>query len=353
MGSPSERHDVRSHNTGSGTTGQRIDQWRDQVRRTCGLNLDVVVDRDTFAEGTILTSAIGHFRVSLISADAHSVYLSNRRASDTDGHVYVTVPLSGEAELSQDGGTTTVAPGEVVTFDSSRSYTLEMPQRFQMVALRFPHRSLGLTPDITRKLTSRPWPSSNGVGALVSQSLGTLGQQLRDLPDAAAEPLGMVLGGLVTTLFTDRLHDEEDDTVAARQMLLLRVLSYAKRHIADPALSPAVLAKKHNISLRYLQVIFAAQRTSPAKWIRDERLTGILADLNNPRTDHLTVAAIGERWGLQEPSQVSRLFRQRYGMTPREFRKLRQQGVDIPPRSRPGARATMTASSFYANGILG
>jgi AraC-like DNA-binding protein len=317
--------------TGAGTPGERLELWREAVRGVCGESLEVSIDREAFADGAILTSSIGGFRVALISADPHAVYLSGKRASDADGHVYVTAPLSGRAEIDQDGGHATVSPGDVVTFDSTRSYALELPERFKMVALRFPHRLIGLDPGITSKLTAEPWHGTSGVGALVGQTLGTLGQQVTNWDTAVTEPLSTAISGLVSTLFTDRLRDDgAEDPLAARQMLMLRVQSYAREHIADPALSPAVLAKRHNVSLRYLQVVFAMQGTSPAKWIRDERLSGILTDLSNPSTDHLTVAVIGERWGLLDASQVSRLFRQRYGMTPRDYRKLRQRGRDVP-----------------------
>jgi AraC-like DNA-binding protein len=316
----------------AGASGnERVDGWRDQVRTVCGESLEVMVDRDAFANGAILTSAIGGFRVSLISADPHSVYLSGKRATDADGHVYVTAPLSGTIEVTQDGGHAVVGAGDVVTFDSTRSYALEVPERFQMVAVRFPHQLIGLTPGATAKLTAEPWAGDEGVGALVSQTLGTLGKQVNDWDLAVTEPLSTAISGLISTLFTDRLRDEGgEDPLAARQALMLRVQSYAREHISDPDLRPVVLARKHNVSLRYLQVVFSMQGTSPAKWIRDERLSGILNDLSNPRNDHLTVAIIGERWGLLDASQVSRLFRQRYGVTPRDYRQLRQRGEDVP-----------------------
>ncbi|HEU5473528.1 MAG TPA: helix-turn-helix domain-containing protein [Actinophytocola sp.] len=321
---------VQNRTTDSGRPDRRFDRWREQVRDACGEALQVTVDRDAFASGTILTSAIGNFRISLISADPHAVFLSRRRASEDDGHVYVTAPLQGRAEVSQDGGHAVVTPGDVVTFDSSRSYALEMPEPFQMVALRFPHRLIGLNPGVTSKLTADPWPSTASLAVLVSQTLETLGTQLENWDPVVAEPLGATIGGLITTLFADRLRSGADhDPLAARQMLMLRVQTFARENLSDPALSPAMLAKRHNVSLRYLQVLFAAQGASPARWIRDERLAGLLADLNNPANDHLTVAALGERWGLVDGSQISRLFRQRYGLTPRDFRKLRQHGTEI------------------------
>jgi transcriptional regulator GlxA family with amidase domain len=48
--------------------------------------------------------------------------------------------------------------------------------------------------------------------------------------------------------------------------------------------------------------------------------------LCNPRFDNLTVAAIGERWGLTGgASQISRLFRDRYGYPPSDTRRHRQR----------------------------
>jgi transcriptional regulator GlxA family with amidase domain len=82
-----------------------------------------------------------------------------------------------------------------------------------------------------------------------------------------------------------------------------------------------MLARRHSISLRSLQMHFAEHGTSPAKWIRDERLQRIRADLTDPRLAHLTVAMIGERWGLVDASQVSRLFRAKYGVSPSQYRK--------------------------------
>ena len=82
-----------------------------------------------------------------------------------------------------------------------------------------------------------------------------------------------------------------------------------------------MLARRHSISLRSLQLLFAEHGTSPARWIRDERLHRVRADLTDPRLAHLTVAMIGERWGLVDASQVSRLFRAKYGVSPSRYRK--------------------------------
>ncbi|MEV4024091.1 helix-turn-helix domain-containing protein [Actinosynnema sp. NPDC050801] len=304
----------------------KFDSWEDQVRRHCG-TVQLIGDRDRFEGGSISTRIFGNAQVSLITADPHMVVRHDSVATSEGGHVYVATPLSGCTHLSQDGTEVVVSAGDVVAFDSSRPYTLTMPEPFTMVAVRAPHRELGVAPQRTHSVTASPWTGTCGVGALASRTLAGLGAHLTELDEAAREPLGAMVSGLINTLFADRLCSMGMDPVAARQLLMLRICGFAKEHLGDSSLSPAMLARRYNISLRYLQILFAEQDTSPARWIRDQRLERLRIDLANPRYDHLTVAAIGGRWGLGDASQVSRLFRMKYGVSPRDYRRMRGDGL--------------------------
>lgn len=297
----------------------RLEQWEHHVQSTCG-TLQVLCDRDRFARGRIVTATLADLHVSVISADPHTVVRQPRATGGEPGHVYVTTPLRGFALVSQDDHQVAVPPGGIVTFDSSRPYTLTMPEPFRMVAVRAQHRSLGLTPDSTRHLKTNSWSSLTGIGALASQALAALGQHLTELDEASLEPLGSAIAGLVTSLFNERLHFAEDPRLD-RRTLMASICRTARECLADSELSPAMLARRHSISLRSLQMLFAEHGTSPAKWIRDERLQRVRADLADPRHAHLTVAMIGERWGLVDASQVSRLFRAKYGISPSQYRK--------------------------------
>ncbi|MBV8539731.1 MAG: helix-turn-helix domain-containing protein [Pseudonocardiales bacterium] len=294
------------------------------MRRMCGA-VRVLADRDVFDSGTIVTSALGgDMRVSLVSADPHTVVRqASRGGGENDGFVYFCRTLTGRARLTQDGDAVELRPGGIALFDTTRPHTLAMPDAFRMVTLRFPHRVVGLDPHHTRGLTAVPWACATGVGAIVSVVLAELGNHLDELSVTEADQLGNSILTMIRSLLADRLAQTSADPVAARQMLLARMQEFARDHLPDVSLSPAMLARQHNVSLRYVQVLFAEHGTSPARWIRDERLARCYAYLANPQYDHLTVTAIGERWGLCGASQISRLFREQYGSTPREFRKRR------------------------------
>jgi AraC-like DNA-binding protein len=300
----------------------RFEQWEHHTQETCG-TLPVPGDPDGFACDRIVTATLVDLHVSVISADPHTVVRQPHSTGGEPGHVYVTTPLRGFAMMSQDDRQVAVSPGEMVTFDSSRPYTLTMPEPFRMVAVRTQHESLGLTPDSTRRLETNSWSNLTGIGALASRTLAALGQHLPEYDEAAdeasLEPLRSVVG-LVTSLFAEHLHSAGDPRLD-RRTLMAGICRTARACLADSELTPAMLARQHSISLRSLQLLFAEHGTSPARWIRDERLHRVRADLTDPRLAHLTVAMIGERWGLVDASQVSRLFRAKYGVSPSQYRK--------------------------------
>jgi AraC-like DNA-binding protein len=296
-----------------------FDQWEHHAQETCG-TLQIHCEPDSFACGRIVTATLVDLHVSVISADPHTVVRQPRATGGEPGHVYVTTPLRGFAVVSQDDRHVAVPPGEVVTFDTSRPYTLTMPEPFRMVAVRAQHQSLGPTSDSTRRLETNSWSSLTGIGALASRTLDVLGHHLTELEEASFEPLGSTVASIVNTLFAERAHFAGGPR-PDRRGLMASICRTARECLADSELNPAMLARRHSISLRSLQMLFAEHGTSPARWIRDERLHRVRADLTDPRLAHLTVAMIGERWGLVDASQVSRLFRAKYGVSPSQYRK--------------------------------
>lgn len=300
---------------------RRFDTWRDLVGETCG---PLRVERGAEGDftGTIVHGQFGPVRTALVTADPHAVERTPRLIRRADHpNLYVCAMLDGEARVTQDGHAATARVGNLVAFDSARPYTLAMHRRFRMVFVTFAHGLVGLTPRDTQSLVAAGWSAQHGVGVLLCKLLDGLADHMTEVSPASAERLGDSVGNLVVAMFTERLRDAAPDPGVARRALLLRVQAFAREHLADPALSPAMLARHHHISLRYLQVLFQEQETSPARWIRDQRLSRCHDDLRNPRYDHLTVASIGERWGLPGASHFSRLFRERYQVTPREYRR--------------------------------
>ena len=319
-------------------------EWCDRIRSSCG-KLQVTTDNPTTFRGEMVAGQLGPVNTSVVHADPHTV-LRTRRAINLwhEEFIYVCGVLDGEVRARQDNRELCARRGELISFDSTRTFTLCMPERFRMVVLKVPHCSVRLTPGASHAVTAANWSGVHGVSALLWPLMFSLGDHLTDFDTVTADQVGTVVTNLVSTLVAEQLRQIPDpDRQATRCEMFLRVSTYALDHLADPDLSPESLARAHHIYLRHLQKLFQEQQASPASWIRDERLERCKADLSDHRLRSMSVASIGARWGLPAASHFGRLFRDRYGMSPQEYRRRALPHPLWQPDGEP--RAAVTAGA--------
>ncbi|MHC5908344.1 helix-turn-helix transcriptional regulator, partial [Streptomyces sp. S6] len=106
-----------------------------------------------------------------------------------------------------------------------------------------------------------------------------------------------------------------------KEALLAAMRGYVREHLADPALTPEAIARRHRVSPRYTADLFAADGTSPAAFIRTERLRAAHLLLTDPRYTDLTVSATAARCGFSDRTTFTRAFVRTYGRTPAELRR--------------------------------
>ena len=64
-------------------------------------------------------------------------------------------------------------------------------------------------------------------------------------------------------------------------------------------------------------------------WIRAHRLENCRKDLARPGARSMTIASVAYRWGFGDATHFGRVFKDAYGMSPREWRELRQGGHPV------------------------
>ncbi|MFJ6612823.1 helix-turn-helix domain-containing protein [Streptomyces sp. NPDC091289] len=278
---------------------------------------------DEAVRGTAVRRQFGDVWVVLVSGEPHEAVRTARSIGDSPGYLRVFRLLEGEILVHQDGRADSAGGPQIICCDTTRAYRLHLPLSFRLVEVLLPHRHLGLPPADTAKLTATSWCGRKGAGALLSQLLYGLDEHGTEI-HSAVDRVGGTLAGLTAAVLADRLRHLAAEDEIARHDRMLHIQEYIRGRLADPDLTPHAVAEQHNVSLRYLQRIFQEHGTSPARWIRDERLSRCRAELRDPHLDHLPVGLIGERAGLYQASHFSRLFRERYGVTPRGYRTMRE-----------------------------
>lgn len=117
------------------------------------------------------------------------------------------------------------------------------------------------------------------------------------------------------------------DVRLSRIAQLARMREFIRRHLADPALSPRMLADAFGVSIRYVELVFREADSAPARAIRDTRLDEARRMLADPRQGHRSIASVAHSVGIGDPDVLARAFRNRYGTTPSEYRHDRVTGI--------------------------
>jgi AraC-like DNA-binding protein len=81
------------------------------------------------------------------------------------------------------------------------------------------------------------------------------------------------------------------------------------------------VASRHGITVNYVRQLFAAEGTSFAQFVLQQRLAAAHLILSDPSFAHRTVSEIAFEVGFGDLLEFNRAFRRRYGMTPVDMRE--------------------------------
>ncbi len=106
---------------------------------------------------------------------------------------------------------------------------------------------------------------------------------------------------------------------SADSALRRRVLGIVEAQLADPALRTLSLAAACGASVRTIQNLFASMGTTPSAYILERRLARAAERLGAAPDASITEVAF--ELGFNDSAYFARAFRQRFGVSPREWRR--------------------------------
>jgi AraC-like DNA-binding protein len=271
-------------------------------------------------DGGIRYAAAGGLLVADITGNPGGVWRPQRLITSTDQELYkFSLHLSGSCMLGQDGRHSAVSPGDLVVYDTTRPYGLVYGTRYRTVVVGVPRERLAGQASALRQAIARPTETDSGLRRVVAGMLNGLAEDLDAGVAEGGTQLADALLSLLGKVFTGdaRLTDP-------RTSMRERVVAYCEANLGDPDLSVEAIAQVHGISQRYLHKLFAGSGTTIAALIRTRRRQRIRDDLADPGQATVPVAVIAARWGVLDPTHVSRLFRAAYGTSPIDYRRQLQ-----------------------------
>jgi AraC-like DNA-binding protein len=281
--------------------------------------------------GSIERTDIGELSLAEAYSEAQLVRHSRAHVARTRASLYfLLLQLLGESRTRQDGREAFLEPGDFTLCDSTRQYEILFPGRNRMLVLGIPEAQLRRQVACPESLVAVTIRAGGDVAGLLSRFLRSFWAAChQDLdPDAAARVTGSLLDLLGAT-YADvpRAHGERSAVAAAQR---IRILNHIEARLHDPQLTPTRVAESCRITPRYLHHLFAGSAETVGRYLLRRRLEECArALLASPQLGR-TIAAIAFDHGFTSPTHFGRVFRDRYGMTPREYREHHSPAAGAP-----------------------
>jgi AraC-like DNA-binding protein len=248
-------------------------------------------------------------------------------------NITVAYAVRGVTTGTRGGSAYVVRPDELMLLDMTEPYDMMWEDGFSAFALQLTQAELGVTPDVAPRAGRNP-PASP-VYDLVRRHIRRTCAALPSLQD---NPAGHTLGGVTRDLLRALVASAGAEAAEVlEETLPVRIERWIIEHLGEPSLSAERIASAHFLSTRQLYYVWAERNGEPlAGWIMSQRLERAARVLAATGRYDAAIAAVARRCGFADPAHFTRRFRERYGVTPRDWRALHRAGMPAvkTPRTR-------------------
>jgi AraC-like DNA-binding protein len=256
-----------------------------------------------------LVSNVG--RPSSAEADhSYNVYLSNRRHSIVTGNK-----------------TLVLEPGDVTVTDSAKAISITTKEPYSTIGLTVPGSLLRTYISDPESVVGVRFPGKTGFSKIVSYMLLTMWEHAeaqsfeRHGADLANNMLSIL--GACCQVSRDQEAQQLADVLVKQERIKLAI----NQSLRKPDLCVGDLAKQFGCSIRYIQRLFSEEDCTVSKYIRRQRLEGCKRQLADAAWLHHSITEIAFNWGFNSSAHFSRVFREEYGISAREYRKQALKGL--------------------------
>jgi acetamidase/formamidase/AraC-like DNA-binding protein len=173
-----------------------------------------------------------------------------------------------------------------------------------------------------------------GLGRMFAGTLTALANAFDTLGDDDFAPVESALSEFIATSMAAQ-RDLASPTISTTQAATARRLcQYVDANLSDATLTVAGVASHERISERLVQKLFEGLGQTFTGYLRQSRLERCRADLVNRQYGHLSISDICFRWGFNDPAHFSHCFRDRYSMSPRQYRQQANEASQQSLRKR-------------------
>lgn len=296
---------------------QKAAHWS-AILRGCADSIQAWPRNPLHFDGVLIRKRVG--RLALFEIRCGSIRLRQAQTGAVSRYssYQVLMPLHGRFALSHgDRTAVSVEPGAVCLIDRSQPYEIVHGDGLCAVGIELPRTLLeSCFPRADRSGGTVIGPDS-GPGRVLASLMRALDGELRQdagLPSSMARSIA----GFVAAAFAQW---NEPARRRSSKAQLDAYREYVESRLGDGDLRPADVAREFRVSERYVRLVFQSAGESLSDFLIRRRLERAAQLLRSEDHAAQSVTDIALECGFNSASHFGSRFRQRFGMSPRAYRR--------------------------------
>lgn len=321
--------ELHTFSTSSIEQRHRVEYWNSLTCNALTPLAASPLNRRDFS-GRLTRREIGPVRLVDVESDPAVVFHSRLHIARSVEPVFLLcVQLEGESQFRQNGREALLRASDFTLCDSTLPYEMAF-DRNRMLVLGINQQTLRRYIACPEAVIALPMSGRTGLSGLLSSFVRKFWQQYSTATDGSySERIGTALLELAASAYAvvPRAASEGSTLKTAWRV---RIRDHIETHLHDPDLTPQRIADSLHMSARYLHHLFSDTDETAARYILRRRLDECArAMLDVSRRDR-SLLDIAMSYGFNNASHFGRVFRQRFHVSPSEYR--RQGGAGAPAR---------------------
>lgn len=260
---------------------------------------------------------------------------ASKISRDGIDHYMIQIFIGGGCELNLQDRIVKSAPHRAIAFDLGEVMD-SFNSEFDLLALVIPRGRLAPLLTAPDSMHGRVPDVESGAGIMLADFIKSLYLAAPSFTPTEAKATTRALLEILAAAFNGAPASEIAARDASQQAAFLRVQLFIRENLSTADLSPEIIALGVGMSRTALYRLFEPAG-GVADYVRELRLRKCLAEIISVSHIHRNVSEIAYRSGFTDPSHFTRLFKQRFGCTPREAREAadpaaRRDRVELDPR---------------------
>lgn len=314
----------------------RLKAWRFALQRL-SITVQAAIEDSLYGDLVQVRSSQG-ISFTRITATAQEYVVD---FSDAPGSLWLAILLDGSAEVLSGTDEFKLEDSDMICARSDAVVRYKLPGEHRLLLVHIPKAAIDQRLKTPMPEQPRYIAAESGASRVLSGMLRALADMLAEATMDQLAPVELSLPEfLVASLMDNAPPRAMGGAAGVRAALLERIFQTIEMRLSDPNLNYQQIAGEHGISPRYLQKLFESIDDSFGHYVKVRRLERCRLDLRSPLHAQKSISDILFQWGFNDSASFSRAFREQYGMSPREYRKMLDMDEAQEERTRRRGRPT-------------